>query len=109
MDYKKTVENVMTLLKEKEVCSNSLKSHKECYQSLEDFLSKENAAFSSQMRDRWLDFVKDEGPPQKYAVWIQYLIQLEEVDATGTISDRHLYLNRSDYEKLPGSWQEKLD
>lgn len=109
MDYKKTVENVMTLLKEKEVCSNSLKSHKECYQSLEDFLLKENAAFSSQMRDRWLDFVKDEGPPQKYAVWIQYLIQLEEVDATGTISDRHLYLNRSDYEKLPGSWQEKLD
>ena len=109
MDYKKTVENVMTLLKEKEVCSSSLKSHKECYQSLEDFLSKENAAFSSQMRDRWLDFVKDEGPPQKYAVWIQYLIQLEEMDATGTISDRRLYLNRSDYEKLPCSWRDKLD
>ena len=76
MDYKKTVENVMILLKEREVCSSSRKSHKECYQSLEDFLSKENAAFSSQLRDRWLDFVKDEGPPKKYAVWIQYLIQL---------------------------------
>ena len=38
MDYKKTVENVMALLKEKEVCSSSRKSHKECYQSLEDFL-----------------------------------------------------------------------
>ena len=109
MDYKKTVENVMAMLKEKGVCSSSRKSHKECYQSLEDFLSKENAAFSPQLRDQWLDFVKDEGPPQKYAVWIQYLIQLEEMDATGTISDRHLYLNRSDYEKLPGSWREMLD
>lgn len=109
MDYKKTVENVMVLLKEKKVCSSSRKSHKECYQSLEDFLSKENAAFSQQLRERWLDFVKDEGPPQKYAVWNQYLIQLEEMDATGTISDRRLYLNRSDYEKLPGSWRESLD
>ena len=109
MDYKKTVENVMALLKEKKVCSSSRKSHKECYQSLEDFLSKENAAFSQQLRERWLDFVKDEGPPQKYAVWNQYLIQLEEMDATGTISDRRLYLNRSDYEKLPGSWRESLD
>lgn len=109
MDYKKTVENVMALLKEKKVCSSSRKSHKECYQSLEDFLSKENAIFSSQLRDRWLYFVKEEGPPQKYAVWIQYLIQLEEMDATGTISDRRLYLNRSDYEKLPGSWRESLD
>ena len=109
MDYKKAVENVMVLLKEKEVCSSSRKSHKECYHSLEDFLLKENAPFSPQLRNRWLDFVKDEGPPQKYAVLIQYLIQLEEMDKTGTISDRRLYLKRSDYEKLPASWREKLD
>ena len=44
MDYKKTGENVMALLKEREVCSSSQKSHKECYQFLENFLSKENAA-----------------------------------------------------------------
>lgn len=92
MDYKKAVENVMVLLKEKEVCSSSRKSHKECYQSLEDFLLKENAPFSPQLRNRWLDFVKDEGPPQKYAVWIQYLIQLEAHWCQAPMWNVELYL-----------------
>lgn len=109
MDFKKTAEKVLTLLKEKEVCASSRKSHMECYHSLEDFMAKENEAFSPQLRNRWLCSVKDEGPPQKYAVWLQYLIQLEEMNETGTISDRRLYLSRSDYEKLPDSWRDPLD
>lgn len=109
MDYKKTVEKVMAFLKEKDVCASSRKSHLECYQSLRDFMENENTSYSPQMRNRWLDYVKNEGPPQKYAIWVQYLIQLEEMDETGIISDRHLYLNRSDYEKLPVSWKKPLD
>ena len=27
---------------------------------------REGASYSPQLRSRWLDFVKDEGPPQKY-------------------------------------------
>ncbi len=109
MDYRKIVEKVMTFLKEKEVCASSRKSHMECYRSLEDFLSKEHVSYSLQLRNRWLKNVKDEEPPRKYAVWLQYLIQLEEMNETGTISDRRLYLNRSDYEKLPDSWRDPLD
>lgn len=109
MDFKNTVEKVMSFLKEKEVCASSRRSHMECYRSLEDFMLKESAAFSSQLRNRWLSSVKDEGPPQKYAVWLQYVSQLEEMDETGTISDRRLYLNRSDYEKLPDSWRDSLN
>ena len=49
MDYKKTVEKVMALLKRKEVCASSRKSHDECYKSLEDFMSRECAPFSPQL------------------------------------------------------------
>ena len=31
------------------------------------------------------------------------------MDFTGTISDRSLYLNRSNYDKLPALWQKDLD
>lgn len=34
MNYNETVEKVMMLLKEKEVCSSSQKSHRDCYESL---------------------------------------------------------------------------
>lgn len=43
------------------------------------------------------------------AVWEQYAYQLEEREATGTVSDRRLYLNRSNYEKLTISWRQVLD
>jgi len=31
------------------------------------------------------------------------------MDSTGTISDRRLYLNRSNYDKLPTLWRKDLD
>ena len=34
MNYANTVEKVMSLLKEKKVCSSSRKSHRDCYESL---------------------------------------------------------------------------
>lgn len=108
MNYKKTVEKVMALLKEKEVCASSRKSHKDCYEALGDFMGNENTLYSPEVRERWLDLIRNEIPRQRCTVWEQYLYQLEEMDLTGTVSDRRLYLNQSDYNKLPGSWKSKL-
>ena len=41
MNYNETVEKVMVLLKEKEVCSSSQKSHRDCYESLGLFIKQE--------------------------------------------------------------------
>ncbi len=38
MDYQKTVNHVMSFLKEKGVCSSSRKSHQECYAALGEYL-----------------------------------------------------------------------
>lgn len=109
MDYQATVDRVMSLLKEKKVCSSSRKSHKDCYDSLGEFLNQTGQEYSDKAGDEWLSFIKSEYPSQRYAVWKQYIFQLEEMAETGTISDRRLYLNRSNYYKLPDSLKDELD
>lgn len=109
MDYGNIVEKVMALLKEKGVCQSSQKSHRECYTLLEDFLNQKGTEYSELLRDQWFAFLKETFPSQRYTIWIKYVMQLEEMDLSGTISDRHLYLNRSGYEKLPETWKKALD
>lgn len=109
MNYNETVEKVMILLKEKEVCSSSRKSHRDCYESLGLFIKKRDGCYSEAIRESWVAKIKNELPRQRCAVWIQYAYQLEEMDSTGTISDRRLYLNRSNYDKLPALWRKDLD
>ena len=109
MNYNETVEKVMMLLKEKEVCSSSQKSHRDCYESLGLFIKQRDGSYSEAVRESWLAEIKNELPRQRCAVWIQYAYQLEEMDSTGTISDRRLYLNRSNYDKLPALWRKDLD
>lgn len=109
MDYNETVNNVMSLLKDKGVCASSRKSHEDCYRSLEDFMAERNESYSSELRASWINHLRTEQTNQKCIVWEQYALQLEEMHETGTISDRRLFLNRSDYEKLSLSWRELLD
>lgn len=109
MNYKEIVEKVMGLLKERRVCSSSRKSHKDCYEAFGGFMEKENLSYSPEVRDRCLELIRSELPRQRCTVWEQYLYQLEEMDLAGTVSDRRLYLNRSDYDKLPEPWKLKLD
>ena len=109
MNYNETVEKVMMLLKEKEVCSSSQKSHRDCYESLGLFIKQRDGSYSEAIREGWLAEIKNELPRQRCAVWVQYAYQLEEMDFTGTISDRRLYLNRSNYDKLPALWRKDLD
>ena len=101
MNYNRTVAKVMAFLKEKEVCASSRKSHKDCYESLGRFMCQRNETYSTLVREDWLLELKKELPAQRYNVWRLYALQLEEMDSTGTISDRRLFLNRSNYDKLP--------
>lgn len=109
MNYNETVNKVMAFLKEKGVCSSSLKSHRDCYESLGLYMKQRNESYSEAIRENWFAEIKNELPCQRYTVWVQYVYQLVEIDSTGTISERRLYLNRSLYEKLPELWKKDLD
>ena len=109
MNYADTVEKVMSLLKEKKVCSSSRKSHRDCYESLGSYLDKNNAEYTVKARDEWFAEIKKSLPSQRCVIWIRYVYQLEEMDSSGTVSDRRLYLNQSVYDKLPVSWKDDLD
>jgi hypothetical protein len=85
MDYDETVSKVMIMLKEKAVCSNSRKSHRDCYEFFRLFIKKRNEEYSYCIRESWLSEIKTELPRQRCAIWIQYVYQLEEMDSTGTI------------------------
>jgi len=109
MDYNATINKVMNLLKAKEVCYSSRKSHKDCYFSFVQFLEQTKQEYSDKARDSWLTWIRDKYPRQRCMVWYQYIKQLEEMAATGTVSDQRLYLNQSNYDKLPCTWKRDLD
>ena len=50
MNYSDTVERVMSLLKEKKVCSSSKKSHRDCYESLGLYLKQSNIEYTVKAR-----------------------------------------------------------
>ena len=109
MNYDDTVEKVMSLLKEKKVCSSSRKSHRDCYESLGSYLDQNSTEYTVKARDEWFAEIKKSLPSQRCVIWIRYVYQLEEMDSSGTVSDRRLYLNQSVYDKLPVSWKDDLD
>ena len=82
MNYNETVEKVMMLLKEKEVCSSSQKSHRDCYESLGPLIKQRDGNYSEAIRESWLEEIKNELPRQRYTVWVQYAYQLEDVVIT---------------------------
>lgn len=51
MNYQTTVDSVMSLLKEKKVCSSSRRSHKDGYDSLEEFLNQTGRDYSEKARE----------------------------------------------------------
>ena len=109
MNYSDTVERVMSLLKEKKVCSSSKKSHRDCYESLGSYLKQSNTGYTVKARDEWFIEIKKRLPSQRCIIWIRYVYQLEEMDSSGTVSDCRLYLNQSTYNKLSISWKDDLD
>ena len=53
MNYADTVERVMALLKERKVCSSSRKSHRDCYESLGLYLTRNNTEYTAKSHDEW--------------------------------------------------------
>lgn len=88
MNCNETVEKVMVLLKEKEVCFSNQKSHRDCYESLGLFIKQRNEGYSEAIRESWLADIKNELSRQSGSVWVQYAYQLEKMDSTESISDR---------------------
>jgi hypothetical protein len=62
MNYNKTVDRVMALLVERNICTSSKKSHKDCYASLEQFMKQEGIEYCKDTRVKWLKKLKDELP-----------------------------------------------
>ena len=91
MNYSDTVERVMSLLKEKKVCSSSRKSHRDCYESLGSYLDQNSTEYTVKARDEWFTEIKKNQSSQRCAIWVRYVHQLEEMDSSGTVSDRSLY------------------
>lgn len=89
------------------MCSSSQKSYRDCYESLGLFIKQRDGSYSEVIRESWLAEIKNELSRQRCAVWVQYAYQLEKMDSTGTISDRRLYLNHSNYDKLPALWRKR--
>ena len=58
MNYADTVERVMVLLKERKVCSSSRKSHRDCYESLGLYLTRNNTEYTVKSRDEWFTEIK---------------------------------------------------
>lgn len=67
MNYNETVDKVMVLRKEKEVCFSSQKSHRDCYESLGLFIKQRNEGYSDAIRESWLADIKNELQRQRCA------------------------------------------
>lgn len=57
MNYNETVDKVMVLLKEKEMCFSNQKSHRDCYESLGFFMKQRNEGYSEAIRESWWSHV----------------------------------------------------
>ena len=93
MNYVDIVEKIMSLLKEKKVCSSSRKSHRDCYESLGSYLDQNSTEYTAKVRDKWFAEIKK-------SLRIRYIYQLEEMDSSGTVSDRWLYLSKRKEQRL---------
>lgn len=109
MDYYCNVNKVLEFLKEKRVCLSSRSSHEKCYQTFANYLDYNDLTYSEETVNKWLLSIKLTFPSQKCYFWKQYMIQLSEMITFGTISDRHLYQNRSLYKKIPKNLKIQLD
>jgi integrase len=107
--YDLNVQKMMELLNSRQFCSSSKASHMACYQELREFLARNKLEYSSDNANQWLRLVKVNNCRQEYASWWKYIEQLKELISTGIVSDNHLSLNKSFYDKVPGMLRTELD
>lgn len=100
--YDLNVQKMMELLNVRQFCYSSKTSHMACYQELREYLVQNELEYSSDNANQWLKMVKENNCRQEYSSWWKYIEQLKELISTGTVSDNHLFLNKSFYDKVPG-------
>lgn len=103
------VQKMLELLDENEFCSSSKASHRECYQDFREYLMQHVLMYSPENADQWLKLVRENKCRQKYVSWYKYMEQLQELIITGTVSDNHLALHKSFYNKVPEMLKIELD
>ena len=107
--YDNTVNNMIRFLKSKDVCTSSINSHINCYQRFEQFMHEHGKQWEPATVNEWISELKQKESTSLYSIWYLYMKQLEELKCTGTIVDRHLYLNRSTYDRLSEAMRSILD
>ena len=107
--YDETVNTMMCFLKSKDVCSSSINSHRNCYQQFQQFMHEHEKQWEPAVVSEWISELKQKEACSLYSIWNLYMQQLEELKSTGTVLDRHLYLNRSTYERMCETMRSSLD
>lgn len=107
--YDETVTDMMRFLKSKNICSSSINSHRNCYQQFQLFMHEHKNQWESTVVSEWISELKQKETSQLCCIWNLYMRQLEELQQTGTVLDRHLYLNRSAYDRLDETMRSCLD
>lgn len=98
--YQTDVAGMIGFLKAKKVCRSSIKSHEDCYDRFRTFLQEQKLNWCNDAVDLWLVELKDSVNTSQYCVWAQYMWQLQEFSESGTVSDSHLHLIWSSYDRL---------
>jgi len=107
--YDEAVDDMLCFLKSKDVCLSSINSHRDCYQRFELFMHEHEKQWEPTVVSEWIFELKHKEATSLYSVWNIYMQQLEEFKHTGTVLDRHLYLNRSTYDRLCETMRFSLD
>lgn len=107
--YDETVDDMIRFLKSKDVCTSSINSHRSCYQQFQQFMHEHGKQWAPATVYDWISELKQKESTSLYNIWYQYMQQLEELKDTGTVLDRHLYQNRSTYDRLSETMRSILD
>lgn len=107
--YEVTVVELIGFLRSKKVCPSSIRSHEDCYQRFQSFMVEQSRSWEPETVSIWIKKLSKNENSQLYVIWNEYMYQLQIFGETGTVPDRHLYLNRPTYERLGASLKLELD
>lgn len=107
--YDETVADMLCFLKNKGVCLSSINSHRACYQRFRLFMLEHEKKWVPAVVSEWIIELRQTETSSLYCIWNLYMQQLEDLSSTGTVPDRHLYLNCSAYDRLRETMRSSLD
>ena len=94
-EFKVQISELIRYLKSRKMCSQSIHSHQECYETLIEYLDAKKTGYSEKVGTAWLYSVRQQLSHNKFDIWVWYIKQLNEFLKRGAISDFIYYLNGS--------------